>query len=207
MSTTTEKQIFFSAPMVRAILTDSKTQTRRAVKNADWFGCLTGDCLHDRQTECDASLANDCPYGGVGDRLWVRETWQQVYDCANGQRHTASQVKEGYGRIIYAATLDEEEPPKWRPSIFMPRWASRIALEITSVRVERLQDISDADLEAEGFYEEMSTPHAGRLNGEKCLIAVFDKRLGFQLLWEKINGKKHPWQNNPFVWVLTFRKV
>ncbi len=202
-----ERPILMSGQMIQAILADRKTQTRRVVKNPDWFGCLTGDCPHNRQSECDASLASDCPYGQAGDRLWVRETWccqmdngLFVYDdkgthlchyAADGVEVTAD---DGDGGQKYRKDGTEASP--WRPSIFMPRWASRLTLEVVSARVEPLQAITEADALAEGF-----TAWTHRTEGQ------ITARRGFMELWDKINGKRHPWDANQYVWAITFRRI
>lgn len=168
-----ERPILFSGEMVRAILDGRKTQTRRVVKGIalDW---LAPDMFTPRFV---ASPENDlCQYGKVGDRLWVRETFQPYGD--------------GYA---YRATPAIPENHNWKPSIFMPRAASRITLEITNVRVERLNEISDKDAEAEGVE---AWSNSGNSPAWK-----------FQCLWDRINGKKYPWSSNPWVWVIEFRKI
>ncbi len=130
-----------------------------------------------------------CPFGTVGDRLWVREAWQAVdADC----RVVSGRLEQNqYPNAFYKA--DGPNPCKWRPSIHMPRWASRITLEITGVRVERLNDISEADAIAEG-----------------CQCAGFPASLtnrgAFAKLWQSINGDDS-WAANPWVWVVEFRRV
>ena len=190
-----ERPILFSAPMVRAILSGAKTQTRRVVKQ-DREGLL--DCkptpAWDAFWQCVA-----CPYGQPGDRLWVRETFG---DCTPG---ADAVVGTKWERPWYRADADDYgllghdgegpvyvEDVRWRPSIHMPRWASRILLEITDVRVERVQDISDRDARDEG------AEHIGDCEG--AYVA------GFRRLWEAINGDDS-WAENPWVWVVTFRRV
>jgi hypothetical protein len=188
-----EKPILFSGEMVKAILAGRKTQTRRAIKPQP----LTAQMI----SESTASLCHPgmiwrkCPYGQPGDRLWVRETFQFVHANSDGQRNTFNSHKpfsqHDYRWIEYAATpKDNEPPPKWKPSIFMPRWASRITLEITSSRVERLKDISNEDCFAEGLPADTTKGN----------------RTWYGDLWEKINGKGS-WDANPWVWVIEFKKV
>lgn len=200
-----EKPILFSGPMIRSLLAGTKTVTRRVVKPETyggesglqfefpgWHGSLGAKRFADEY----------CNFGKVGDRLWVRETWQQVYPVRNGQWHTASNVKEGFGKILYAADTDRDEPPKWRPSIFMPRWASRITLEIVGVRCERLQEITEAEAQQEGLsptmlsVDEMLTNHA-----------AYSTVASFRELWDGLNGKKFPWQSNPWVFVISFKRI
>lgn len=161
-----ERPIFFSAPMIRAILEGRKTQTRRVIKptkrNADGIITVQFDdepiaphCFYNMFGDSNIDDEGmewpiECRYGEVGDILWVRETWQQSRPRrSNGQRFCVRYPAKGIGDIHYAATHNEDEPPKWRPSIHMPRWASRINLEITEVRCEPLQDISEEDAIAE----------------------------------------------------------
>lgn len=187
----TSRPILFSAPMVRALLNGSKTQTRRICKLDVRAGMPEPEV---------ASLLKCCPYGQPGDELWVRETLD--HDAARGHFYKATGMYVG-------PLLDyEREPPpaiglptRAIPSIHMPRWASRITLRITDVRVERLQDISEADALAEGSREwaaEQDTPVRDIPAGETRLI--------YRQLWESINGKG-AWDANPWVWALTFERV
>ena len=191
-----ELPIRFSGPMVKAILDGSKTQTRRVVKQ-DRDGLL--DCkptpAWDAFWQCVA-----CPYGKPGDRLWVRETFG---------------IDDEDGAVLYFADPDtaqnaeharicEDRYPRRRPSIHMPRWTSRILLEITGVRVERLQDISEADAQAEGI--EYSERFEGYCIGMAEHYHSHDPRLSYASLWESINGPDS-WAANPWVWVVEFRRI
>lgn len=174
------RPILFSAPMVRALLDGRKSQTRRVVKPRDYAW------MDEHQGLREPDNAERCPYGKPGDRLWVRETWA---DCG------------GYFR--YAATDDIHELRKKRSPIFMPRVASRITLEITDVRVERLQDISEADARAEG------AKSMDIVSGRQTLDP--NSRQGscvshYRTIWESINGIES-WPLNPWVWVLVFRRL
>jgi hypothetical protein len=235
MSTATatrERPILFSGPMVRAILAGRKTQTRRIVKfsrevwkqplphveYADdgmpiWFSSPPHGLRH-RDPEY-FKRGYPCPYGRPGDRLWVRETWQPT---AHGK---------GLGTEIHYHADESSEwrhgfvtnpsNKHWRPSIHMPRWASRITLEITGVRVERLNEISEEDAIAEGAElnacdPKQWTPDMGYLprcphypDGCDCDPA-FTARDWFSDLWESINGPGS-WAENPWVWVVEFRRV
>jgi hypothetical protein len=194
--TVKERPILFSAPMVRALLDGSKTQTRRVggleVINAEpnryeFRGITSGPgaphfAFHDR--ESGAQVLVRCRHGQPGDRLWVRETFGNL---------------EGDGvppEWSYRAdTHDAVLPPRWTPSIHMPRAASRIDLEVTGVRVERLLDISESDAIAEGV-EPLTEPGA-----------VFRPAASaYSDLWEQINGAGS-WAANPWVWVVEFQKI
>lgn len=171
-----DRPILFSAPMVRAILANTKTQTRRVARVNPMH---QGMALEPGEMAHGIPLKT-CPYGQPGDRLWVRETWAPL---TVGYAYRADPVWNG--------------PPadRWRPSIHMPRAASRITLEVTGVRVEKLQDISEADAQAEGAARHISP--AAFLTGH---------RQGYRLLWESINGPDS-WAANPWVWVIEFKRI
>lgn len=220
-----ERPILFSAPMVRAILAGTKTQTRRALRPQPTnlagpnFDGLWSDTI-DPVTRYFA-----CLYGKPGDRLWVRETWQlwehrdYFTDEADiithslkpfGKPDDEATAREWRSQVVYSADIQNGEGP-WRPSIFMPRWA-RITLEIVSVRVERLQEISPEDAIAEGIRVEKG---AGMIDGEDCYmmttnIGYMRGPMGaieaYKDLWESINGEGS-WTLNPWVWVVEFRRV
>lgn len=204
-----ERPILFSAPMVQAILAGRKSQTRRVVKNPDWIACLTGDCPHDRQSECDALLASMSPYGVAGDRLYVRErTWFRSADgitaYADGSLRTHPTAMIGTKMFPAAEPPKDDWPNNYRqfgfrsvPSIHMPRWASRITLEVTAVRIQRLRDITPADADSEGMDR---TSDDYLLHGPLWCFAR---------LWDSINGKRPgcEWADNPWVWAITFRRL
>jgi hypothetical protein len=194
-----ERPVIFNGEMVRAILDGRKTQTRRPIKFPlldKSMGCeLAGNEL---AGEVRAGNYSNVPFGQVGDRLWVRETWQgPLVDeghlddyLANVEKFQTPQFCEyaadGGARPEFC-DLDDNVRQGWRPSIHTPRWASRITLEITGVRVERLQDISEADAIAEG--------------GTKYFNIDW-----FGPLWASIYGEES-WRANPWVWVIEFRRV
>lgn len=203
--------------MVQAILDGRKTQTRRVVKNAP-----TGDSgrlTWKPQRNRDGSAAINgfghlkfvtdagdcfgpvkCPYGKVGDRLWVRESFSAWFDCSHWYDVDRTWRKQSKcDQVFYRATHHfPDDDQRWIPSIFMSRWASRITLEITDIRVERLQDISEDDAEAEGV--ERKPRWQNDVYGENYHDA-------FHRLWDKINGKKHPWSSNPWVWAISFKRI
>ena len=206
MTTAEERPILFKGEMVRAILDGSKTQTRRVIKRQrdiefDRNDPTYGPYWLSYATEADGEDAKvRCPYGNPGDRLWVREAWavQHEYDAAAPSEIGVS------ARWHYAATEDLGGLRK-RPSIFLPRRGSRILLEITARRVERLNAISEADARAEGIAD------GGCLNcGESepcgCADPQPDARDGFAWLWQSINGSGS-WHANPWVWVVEFKRV
>ena len=206
-----ERPIIFSGPMVRAILEGRKTQTRRIVKpqpdenglsfmpNAplDWRDDVHGDWNPWKGETPDGDTWRGRVQCWPGDRLWVRETWQEVDWPPTGPR------------IVYRANNDAD-PAKWRPSIFMPRAMSRITLEVLSVRVELLQDISEEDASAEGAGWETT---GDSLRAQDNLVRMTGRtdpasntstrRAHFGLLWESINGPGR-WDANPWVWVVEF---
>lgn len=201
-----ERPILFSGPMVRALLAGTKTQTRRVVKPQPTHFNPAG--VPRLAKPVGSSKVIQCPYGQHGDRLWVRETWQtfergyNVYKAIPTRRPSDSCV-------LYAAD-DVDGDLGWRPSIHMPRWASRITLEITSVRVERLQDISEADAIAEGIErkEDGIGWKRGPISGDVPNTATRTgfPGLAYQSLWEQINGPGS-WDANPWVWVIEFRRT
>lgn len=215
-----ERPILFSGPMVRALLDGSKTQTRRAVRKQFAPDAVVAEVAattpegwqvsgHSGLWWDDAGACLDdairCPYGMPGDRLWVREAWSHDAESLEQCRaaHEDAMGGSGYGPY-YHATETAPDTLKWRPSIHMPRWASRITLEIVAVRVERLLDISEADARAEGARE--CDPATGR----EVLLAGPSQRGSFVLhyrsIWEQINGPGS-WAENPWVWVVEFKRV
>lgn len=214
-----ERPILFSGPMVRAILDGRKTQTRRIMKpqhvdlmERDDDGRFMFMHAPTCGSYCDYACASEgevldghvgwTPWGSHPERhgrLWVRETFL---------------TREAGRHVVYKADMDPIKAAGfgamyggWKPSIFMPRAASRITLEITRVRVERLQDISEADALAEGF---VKLPASGRVvlskGGQYFGNAWSNAREAFAELWEAINGKGS-WQRNPWVWAIDFVRV
>lgn len=173
--------MIFNGEMVRAILNGSKTQTRRIIKPQPVM-YEPGQSIHVSDMINDALR---CPFGQVGNRIWVRETFSPVPD---------HEEPAGCSALLYAA--DGNGPyGKWVPSIHMPRWASRLTLEITGVRVERLASISDDDAGKEG-YPANPAPYGG----------IMDKWLWFRQLWDSIYPDQS-FKHNPWVWVIEFKVV
>jgi hypothetical protein len=205
-----ERPIIFSAPMVQAILENRKTITRRIIKKQpdtrhgrfDFEnGCLKESSM---VSGCwDVWRKQYCPYGQVGDHLWVRENF--ILDVAFDDLSPAMvhETKE----ILY--TADNVPFDYWhgknRPSIFMPRWASRILLEITGVKVERLNDISEEDAKAEGAQPSVYSWPDGT-SSASAMDCNGLHRNGFRNLWESINGNGS-WWLNPYVWAIEFRRI
>lgn len=193
-----ERPILFSAPMVRAILEGRKTQTRRVAKEFTGNGNL--DAILKRFPNQEG-----CPYGQPGDRLWVRETWrtdESLNDQAPNQFSGWPVRYEADGAVLKHGCFFGNTSGKTRVAIHMPRWASRILLEITSVRAERLRDISQSDAMAEGAPP--SHPSIDRVSAEFG-FADFS-RSWYAQLWEQINGCGS-WGNNPWVWVIEFKRI
>jgi hypothetical protein len=198
-----ERPIIFSAPMVRAILSGAKTQTRRVMKVRCHSICEGDDGKLWPWSE-DAELAEDfwhpCPFGKPGDRLWVRETWKHI---EGGAIYDASgcTIDAFDPETIYRADRPNQYGP-WMSPIHMPRWASRITLEITDVRVERLKDISEADAVAEGC-----KPIRPELMLDGLIVRPGRSAVEeFRLVWEQIHGGGS-WEKNPWVWVIEFKKL
>lgn len=187
-----ERPILFSGAMVRALLDGRKTQTRRVVKLNDAGRVKrAGKQWHID----DPAVASGCPYGVPGDRLWVRETWSHAKALSSELFYRATDGEQCSGRQLPLSYIEREA--RWRPSIHMPRWASRITLEVTGVRVERLQDITADDARAEGVF----TPEAHYAqNGPTAPIS------NFAGLWADINGWDS-WNANPWVWCVSFRRL
>lgn len=223
-----ERPILFSAPMVQAILEGRKTMTRRLFKyngmgqhhepiphhvckdgGGDWIAWSGGGDKLSPNFDWDKKTLElypngggiKCPYGKPGDRLWVRETWGNEYG----------------GGYLYKASHEHMTPGdnRWRPSIHMPRAASRILLEITDVRVERVHDISEADAISEGVESWVEDRMKSRPTHYKIYYQTNPKdpdfysstaKVSFETLWQSINGPES-WNENPFVWVITFKKI
>ena len=212
----TDRPILFSAPMVQAILDGRKTQTRRAVKPQPageirrvepdinhWIDTKYWERQNQKENRGLGTRGFACTYGQPGDRLWVRETWMDLQGTGI-EIVTGSRERYAYGADTPRGSYGDDQRKcyglKWRPSIHMPRAASRITLEITSVRVERLQDISEADAQAEGVTDDGSlvTDLDGKDRGGT--IAAY------ATLWEVINGVGS-WDDNPWVWVVSFKRA
>ena len=227
-----ERPILFSGAMVRALLDGSKTQTRRAVKlqvqhDDSWVGgwkivhkrvtqaLLTFNQLGGKPLGSDAAI---CPYGQPGDRLWVRETFGYVSPDEFERPHAECNIEyradlplgctDRPGSWPVDECAGDPARPRWRPSIHMPRAASRILLEIVSVRVERLQGIGEADCWAEGIeavdraLDDLAIIHLAKRMGR----SFEDAAPTYAALWESINGAGS-WDANPWVWVVEFKRV
>jgi hypothetical protein len=223
--------------MVKAIIAGAKTQTRRIVKldaqalsviaevGADdlwrWRdGAYGYGGLCASYNAGTVSIPLRCPYGIVGDRLWVKETYQPLW---SSERCPSSMSSPDGWAISYVATSgvveyrDDERglTTRCRPAIFMPRWASRIELEVTGVRVERLQAISEVDARAEGVSSGTIPADdygpqrigfvLGRDDGKSVLYPT--ERRAFEVGWDAINGERASWASNPWVWVVEFKRV
>ena len=197
-----ERPILFSGPMVRAILEGRKTQTRRVLKPSAYLrrynderrlnlseAQLLDAKAHAARVNIGRGLPSPC--GAPGDTLWVRETW------------APSRFKAGDPNYAYRADGEREGVGRWRPSIHMPRRASRLTLRIKSVRVERLQEISQGDAQAEGLSGPMIDAELDAIVNQ---IGLAPSK-AFRALWDSINEKSHPWASNPWVWVVEFERV
>ena len=222
-----ERGMIFNAEMVRAILDGRKTQTRRMMKPQPtpctlqkgghwWPSNVFKTMLHIEEEMQNGKggwgglVGDACPFGDVGDRIWVRETWARY------------NIDQDSHDMAYRATTPEDWPEegRWRPSMHMPRWASRITLEITGVRVERLNSISHEDAEREGIHTEVwdQTVVARNYAAEDEFFQFWSEsmphyvemnelfRASFRSLWQSIYGEES-WQANPWVWVIEFKRV
>lgn len=204
LSEVKERGILYSAPMAIKVLSGEKTQTRRILKLPDWVTDYEAAVfkLNERAAKGEvpalAYFENgrvvkrfSCPYGGKGDRLWGRETWQHLSEkdgdpegpCYRATGHHPSCKVHGH---------------LWRPSIFMPRWASRLLSEVVAVRIERLWSISEADAIAEGVPAYFHGGYDFEYRGMTPAYA------NYRRLWSEINGAES-WDANPWVWVVSFR--
>jgi len=186
-----EHPILFSGPMVRAILDGRKTQTRRVVNPQPK---VVHDFYPDGTLETERLFRNGgrirCPYGVRGDRLWVRETWADVSALRFAQHDFPNGVSYKADCNADSLELAKHYGARWTPSIHMPRWASRITLEVVDLAVQPLQTISKQDAIAEGVSEWEDDPKGA-----------------FRALWDSINADRAPWDSNPWVWAVTFRRV
>lgn len=210
----TERGMIFNADMVRAILDGRKTQTRRIMEvqpETEQFGLLritdsTRRCgigkYHWSESNATGTHVRSklfsCPFGAVGDRIWVREAFASGLSTKSTLAYRATHKREDLEDGFY-------DTIKWTPSIHMPRWASRILLEITNIRVERLNAISEEDARAEGIFD------GGCLNcGDPepcgCANPEPDATDAFAYLWQSIYGQEN-WQANPWVWVIEFKRI
>ena len=200
-----EHPILFNTEMVKAILDGRKTQTRRIIKNIPSFLNVEMDkdyraVFYENVWKIRHML---CPYGKIGDRLWVRETW---CDYIPQKKQVSNNYRGDDRQVIYKAShkmadmegfedMVLEQDIKWKPSIFMPRWVSRINLEITDIRVERVLDISEEDAKSEGV---------NRFEGKD----TYSYAVSFAGLWDSINAKRgYGWEINPWVWIIVFKII
>lgn len=205
-----ERGMIFNGEMVRAILDGRKTQTRRIMQDQpvlngnfyEVFGAAWSKGMTSIPAVPGHSLSTRCPFGVVSDRIWVRETFQGPlfdYDLMDSYCKDSTPFEKPEFCVYKADEVpapefydaDNELHCRWRPSIHMPRWASRITLEITSIRVERLRSMSQEDARAEGVIAASGPMEAG---------------LAFRELWDSIYGPES-WQANPWVWVIEFKRV
>jgi hypothetical protein len=201
-----ERPILFSGAMVRALLDGTKTQTRRAVANVDPDGTvwksrsrMYGVRPH---TSAPPDILEWCPYGQPGDQLWVREAF--MHEPADYCWEASVSVPCRPAVTTYRADFPNSQPGEgWKPSIHMPRALSRITLGITSVRVERLQDISEADALAEGIVRQAD---GGYGLADTTHYHFTDPRQSYLSLWESINGAGSV-EENPWVWGVELRRL
>lgn len=227
-----ERPIIFSGEMVKVILEGRKTQTRRIIKpqpeilmgkDKNGISMYTWKGYVATNTNISEEFAKRCPYGQPEDRLWIKESWRigawqeeegkiavdykadgfcrrEWLDIKDEElftrlwKQSTDDAEKVFGRLERYQWKPGKSPCRFRSARFMPRAASRITLEITNIRVERLQEISEPDVEKEGVL-----PIKPRPSGVS--------REDFQSLWNSINGKKYPWDSDPWVWIIEFKKI
>lgn len=206
-----ERPILFSAPMVCAILEGRKTQTRRIYKADKAVHQISSENMESEICVTEAI----CPYGKVGDRLWVRETFgygtrpDPLSGWVDGIEYRADEKYIDEIEYLPLYPIPEgveydDSKSGWKPSIFMPRWASRITLEIVNVGIEQLQDITEEDAKVEGCEAEFEMNAADFISGKTLIESTY--KTGYKHLWDKINGAGS-WEKNPFVWVIEFKRI
>lgn len=233
-----EHPILFTGPMVRAILEGRKTQTRRPIKAPKGLtiGCRDGSLVAFDDEGGPTCVSIKAPFA-VGDRLWVRETWVCVRPMRDSEG-TIDDEQEFPGipksdprgkltfddwEVSYHADGQDDRSSyggKWRPSIHMPRWASRLTLDVTAIRPERLQAISEADAMAEGarFFPDLPTDPRYSPSGPHCRWSMYEPKTDAECLgsaafafgnaWNRIYGEgPFAWTNNPWTWATTFKVV
>lgn len=212
-----ERPILFSGAMVRAILDGRKTQTRRVVKPqfarrpvdvVDGVPSWDAPTNYGGEVQMNTTCGKACPYGKPGDRVWVREAF--MHEPADYCWEASVSIPVRPATTIYRADSDPRGEAKgvgWKPSIHMPRKLCRLVLEITDVRVERLNDVSEEDAAAEGLCHDDSIP----FNGPWFLGPIESQGYAsaidaYRMVWEQINGVGS-WEINPWVWVVEFRRA
>lgn len=219
-----ERPIIFSGPMVRAILDGRKTMTRRVVKPQplnNRVGMVNGAYARlPNSWLVNGSVSEyhdkgitpprwECPYGQPGDRLWVRET--HYVQSAGYQDGTGKDIRYRADMVGDSWDYFRRRAFTWTPSIHMPRWASRITLEVTGVRVERLQDISEEDAIAEGIARDCCDEGWRNYRAKDPLYPTYglSPKASFNTLWQSLNAKRPgcSWDDNPWVWVVEFQQV
>lgn len=226
----TERPILFSDAMVRAILADTKTQTRRVltpqpiedsgepISVGRYHPTVVRRGLEEPGAERFGASTSEqswpCPYGEPGDQLWVREAWRACVEepeidlRADGRSLRRSMHGDD---DWWARWRKRSAGGRWQPSIYMPRWASRLTLEVTSVRVERVQSISEDDARAEGVtpFEHIGADQTLPGGPVGVSQASHPHVVAFASLWDSINGERAgcAWRDDPWVWVVGFRRV
>lgn len=214
----TDRPILFSAPMVRALLDGRKTQTRRVIRNVRQDNSITirkptkkkmGTCTH---------VIDACEFpqllpirAKAGDRLWVREAHYLTDDgdseyavFAEDEASVAAHIEDMHKIMASHPSIDWSRHLRWRPSIHMPRWASRLTLTVTDVRVQRLREISEEDAIAEGLEVVGNFPRTQYRDYSRTVVGTGVPQLSFMTLWDSLNAKRAPWDSNPWIAAYTF---
>lgn len=206
------RPVLFNTAMVQAIFGDRKTQTRRLVKDKDILPATNERHFIITDGEYNV-IRSKCPYGKIGDVLWVRETHFYVsrdhaHDLLEGNRDGSQWVYKTSFHHDWFQYAKEKYGYKWKPSIHMPFDACRLFLQITNIRIERLQDISESDAIHEGIaqFSKDNTVYKYGLDGWPWQEMQRKPSLGFSVLWKSINGSES-WDANPWVWVIEFKQI
>lgn len=199
-----ERPIIFSVRMVCAILEGRKTQTRRALNPQPPEGAKVWHNLDTRGFDvgrCSPWYSIWCPYGQVGDRLWVKEPWYPAFRRTPTNNGCIYKADYGHRIDLVSDWSPNGHGRGWKNSMFMPRSASRLTLEITNIRVQRLQEISEEDAATEGTSSGPGLPAGGS-------VGLATARYWFHDLWDSLNAKRgFDWRKNPWVWVIEFHRI
>lgn len=212
-----ERPILFNREMVRSVLSGIKTQTRRLINpqpispgQGAYFDAYNGGPQWNWWAQDNKQYLSQiirCPFGKPNDRLWVRETWMHIDDEGDKFDGLGTQIyyraEQSKNSLEYART----QSLAWHPSIHMPRWASRILLEVTGVHVERVQDITEENAKNEGVGLYFEDGSSGWGQYDSTHPSDYSHRWGFKRIWDDLYSERNSWGLNPWVWVIEFKRI